>query len=265
MRTAHLTLAAASVAALTASALAPAASGAATSDSQAATYHVSLKVSARTAVAKEDTFKLSGTVFPTPPEGSKVVVQVKYENKNIWARAGSAVVKSNGSYKFLVEPTTHLDRVYRVVKRTDALAQSDRSRERTVKVFAWNWLTQMVTSAEENMYRASTLPINGDDYPHTMYGSTLTPTGYAEYTLGRDCTAFETTFGLSDRTETGGRATLKLTEDGVVVYSRLFDLGQSEAVALDVTDVYRMRLDYAQDETTPDTEPAAGSARALCD
>jgi len=265
MRTARLTLAAASVAALAVSTLAPAVSVAATSEGQAATYHVSLKVSAKTAVAKVDTFKLTGTVFPTPPEGSKVVVQVKYESKNVWSRAGSAVVKPNGSYKFAVEPTTHLDRVYRVVKRADDLAQGDRSRERTVKVLAWNWLTQMTTSAGENFYAASTLPINGDDYPHTMFGNRYTSTGFVEYTLGRDCTSFETTFGLSDRTETGGRATLQLTEDGVVAYARLFDLGQSEAVTIDVTDTYRVRIDYAQDDTTSDTEPAAGSARVLCD
>ena len=32
-----------------------------------------------------------------------------------------------------------------------------------------------------------------------------------------------------------------------------------------MTNVYRVRIDMAQDTTTPDTEPSAGAARVLCD
>ena len=49
------------------------------------------------------------------------------------------------------------------------------------------------------------------------------------------------------------------------MYSRLFDLGQSEFVRFDVSDVYRIRLDFDQAAETPDTEPSAGAARVLCD
>ena len=34
---------------------------------------------------------------------------------------------------------------------------------------------------------------------------------------------------------------------------------------MDVTDVFRIRFDMAQDDTTPDTEPSLGAGRVLCD
>jgi hypothetical protein len=230
-----------------------------------APYHVTLQASTKVAVAKEDKVVLSGTVTPKPPEGSTVVVQAKYDNKDLWRKVGTAVVKPNGKYRFVDKPSTHLDRLYRVKKKADATALADTSRQRAVKVFAWSWLNQMATSAGLGMATASSLPINGDTYTHVLYAPITSETAFAEYTLGRNCTKLETTFGLSDRTETGGQASITLTDDGVVKYARTFNLGESDAQSIDVTNVYRMRLDFAQVTTTPDTEPAAGTARVLCD
>ena len=230
-----------------------------------APYNVTLQASTKLAVAKQDKVVLSGTVTPKPPEGSTVVVQAKYENGSIWRKVGTALVKPNGKYRFVDKPSTHLDRAYRVSKKADATALADKSRERTVKIYAWNWLTQMQTSAGEGMGSTSTLPINGDTYTHVLYAPVSVEKAFAEYTLGRNCTSFETTFGLSDRTETGGQASIALTDDGVVKYARTFNLGESDTQTIDVTNVYRMRLDFAQVTTTPDTEPAAGTARVLCD
>ena len=230
-----------------------------------APYNVTLQASTKVAVAKQDKVILSGTVTPKPPEGSTVVVQAKYDNGTVWRKVGTAVVKANGKYRFVEKPTTDFDRAYRVSKKADTVALADKSRERSVKVFAWNWLSQMETSAGEGMGTAATLPINGDTYNHVLYGPTSVDKAFAEYTLGRNCTTFETTFGLSDRTETGGQAAISLTDDGVVKYARTFNLGESDEQTIDVTNVYRMRLDFAQVTTTPDTEPAAGTARVLCD
>jgi hypothetical protein len=90
-------------------------------------------------------------------------------------------------------------------------------------------------------------------------------TAFAEYTLGHHATVLDTTFGLSDRTETGGKAAIQLRADGQSVYLRTFDLGQSDHQVIDVTDVYRIRLDFAQVADTPVTEPAAGAAKVLTD
>ncbi len=114
---ASLALAAAS-AGLAAPGVAAPAAGAA----QATAYHVTLQISAKEAVVGEDKVKLTGTVTPKPPEGSKVVLQVKYEGKSTWNRLAAATVKASGAYKFLEKPGTSLDRVYRVVKASDAVA-----------------------------------------------------------------------------------------------------------------------------------------------
>ena len=228
-------------------------------------YSITLQSSTKFATAKEDNVVLTGLVTPKPPEGSSVVVQAKYENSDVWRKIGTAVVKPTGKYKFVDRPTTHLDREYRVVKKADAKGLAKKSRTRAVKVDAWNWIIQMSTSAGENTLKTSSLPINGDTYSHVLYADRSSDTAFAEYTLGRKCTTFETTFGLSDRTETGGQASIAVVADSVAKYFRTFDLGVSDPQSLDVTNVYRMRIDFAQITTTPDTEPALGAARVLCD
>ena len=265
MRSYRPIIASLAVAAAATAGLSPVAAATASEAQQATQYKVSLKISAKEAVAKEDTVKLTGTVVPKPPENSKVVVQVKYEGQKAWKKVGTATVKPNGNYRFDIEPESHLDRAYRVVKKTDDKGEGDTSRERSLVVNAWSWLTSWTPSAELNVAEADSMPINGDEYRHTIFAPTVYSAAFTEFTLGRNCYALETTLGLSDRTETGGRAQIKLTMDGVGVYWRLFNLGESEAVALDVTDVFRIRLDTVQDTTTPDTEPAAGAARVLCD
>jgi hypothetical protein len=267
MRFTRISIAAAAALAVAAggAALSPAASGASAPAAQAGQYKVSLKASAKVVVAGEEKVKLTGTVFPVPPEGSKVLVQAKYENLNTWAKTGTAKVKSDGSYKFVDKPQTSRDRVYRVMKRTDKVATADKSRERSVQVIAWQWLDSTTPSAAENVALGGTVPINGDDYPHTLFVPRTSPSGFIEFTLGRNCFTLETTFGLSDRTETGGRATILMGQDGAPVYARTFDLGQSEAFSKDVTDVYRIRFDFVQVPETPQTEPSIGAGRVLCD
>jgi hypothetical protein len=242
------------------------ASAAGQADAQQATqYQVTLKASAKAAVANEDTIKLTGSVIPKPPEGSKVVVQVKYEGLKAWKKVGTATVKPNGNYRFDVEPESHLDRSYRVVKKTDDKGEGDTSRERAVTVTAWSWLNRLVPSAGANVIKTDKMPINGDVYGHVLFSPTSSSTAFTEFTLGRNCTDLDVTFGLSDRTETGGKAAMSLKSDGALVYLRAFNLGESETKLVDVTDVFRIRFDMAQDDTTPDTEPSLGAGRVLCD
>jgi hypothetical protein len=261
----RLTISTAALATAAAGVLVAAGSGPAVSAEQARQYQVTLKISDKLATAREDKVALTGTVTPKPPKDSQVVVQVMYENQNTWKKAGTATVKSDGSYRFIAKPETHLDRVYRVKKATDDKATADKSRERKLDVIAWSWLNRLTPSAMENVSVANTMPINGDDYSHTLYVDRFTATGFTEFTLGRDCTVLETTLGLSDRTETGGRAAIHVSRDGALAYARVFDLGQSDSMKFDVTDVYRVRIDFGQVKDTPPTEPSAGAARVLCD
>jgi len=261
----RLTISTAALATAAAGVLVAAGSGSAAPAERATQYQVSLQISDKLATAREDKVALTGTVTPKPPEDSLVTVQVMYENQKSWNKAGTAKVKSDGSYRFIVKPESHLDRVYRVKKATDDKATADKSRERGLAVIGWSWLNRLAPSAEEAISYASSMPINGDDYSHTLYVERYYDSGFTEFTLGRDCTVLETTLGLSDRTETGGRAAIHVAWDGALKYARIFDLGQSEFKRFDVTDVYRVRIDFGQITTTPDTEPSAGAARVLCD
>ena len=268
MRSLRPIIASLAVAAAAGASLTPAMSASAAGQAgaqQATQYQVTLKASAKEAVAKEDTIKLTGSVIPKPPEGSKVVVQVKYEGLKAWKKVGTATVKPNGNYRFDVEPESHLDRSYRVVKKTDDKGEGDTSRERAVTVTAWSWLNRLAPSAGANVIKTDKMPINGDVYGHVLFSPTSSSTAFTEFTLGRNCTDLDVTFGLSDRTETGGKATMTMKSDGVLVYGRAFNLGESETKLVDVTGVFRIRFDMAQDDTTPDTEPSLGAGRVLCD
>jgi hypothetical protein len=265
MKLTRLTIATMAFALVPAGVVGVATSGSAAPSAQAGKYHVSLKISAKEATAREDTVKLKGAVTPVPPKGSTVVVQAQYENGNTWKKVGTAKVDKDGQYKFLEKPKSHLDRVYRVVKAKDDRGAKGISRERALHVVMWSWLSGLVPSAGANTFVASSMPINGEDYVHTLYADRTKPSAFVEYTLGRDCLTLETTFGLSDRTETGGKGSIRLTNDGTVAYERVFDLGFSDSLSLDMTNVYRMRIDFGQVPTTPATEPSAGAARVLCD
>lgn len=257
-----LTLAAAMIATAAAGAVAPAQA----SDSAAAqaAYRVSLKVSTDQAVQREDKVSLTGKVSPKAA-GSKVTVQIQYEGKTAWKAIGTAKVKKDGTYAFADKPSTRLDRSYRVVKPADQGGSKGVSKERAVEVFGWDWLSARTPSATLNVISAYLMPINGEDYRNTLYVDRTKISGYSEWTLGRKCTQLEATFGLSDRTATGGQAYIKATTDGTLAYARDFKLGESELKTIDVTNVYRVRFDFAQTPATPVTEPSAGAARVLCD
>jgi hypothetical protein len=260
----RLTVAAAVLAAAAAGTLAPAHAGGASDAAAAAKYRVTLKVSEKEAVEDETKLALTGKVRPNP-NGGKVTLQLQYDGEDRWLNLRTAKVKKNGSYKFTDKPRSREDRSYRVVKAGDGKARKGVSKERAVEVSGWDWLIYETPSATTNVLEAFEMPINGVDYRNTLYGDPAQAAAFTEFTLGRKCSVFEATFGLSDRTETGGQASILVRNDGVNVYHRVFDLGQSDPKTIDVSGVYRLRMDFAQVVTTPDTEPSAGAARVLCD
>jgi hypothetical protein len=242
----------------------PLASASSSPSKSATTYRVAMKISTTRAVANEDTVALTGTVSPAAP-GTKVKVQVLFHGETTWKTAGSAKVKKNSTYKFSFTPTNREDRVYRVVKPGDDRAKAGTSRERRLQAIGWVWLSSLSPSAAESVATISTMPINGEKYGHTLYTGVDTTAGFVEYTLGRHAYKLQATYGLSDRTETGGRGAISVTTDGIPSFSQTFDLGQSVLETTNVTDVYRIRIDFSQVADTPVTEPSAGAARVLMD
>jgi hypothetical protein len=259
----RVTVAAAALA-VVAAGIVPLVSASAVSSQAAAKYQVGMKMSMTQAVAGEDTVTLTGKVSPAAP-GTKVKVQVLWEGLKTWKDAGSAKVKKDSTYKFSILPSSHLDRAYRVVKAGDKAAASGTSKERALQVLKWEWLSSLTPSAMKGVSIINEMPINGDIYKHTLYTTVDTPSGYVEYTLGHNAYKLEATFGLSDRTETGGQGMVTLRKDGVKAFSEIFDLGQSVLQKTNVTDAFRIRIDFSQVADTPVTEPSVGAARVLMD
>jgi hypothetical protein len=252
------------VLAVVAAGVVPLASASAGPSKSATKYRVAMKISTTRAVANEDTVTLTGTVSPAAP-GTKVKVQVRYDGQTAWKKAGSAKLKKNSTYKFSFTPTNREDRVYRVIKPGDDQANAGTSKERTLQAIGWVWLSSLTPSAAESVATINTMPINGENYGHTLYTGVDTTTGFVEYTLGRHAYKLQATYGLSDRTETGGKGAIAVTTDGVPSFSQTFALGQSVLQTTNVTDVYRIRIDFSQMADTPVTEPSAGAARVLMD
>lgn len=263
MKTLSLTLAAAMIATAAAGAVAPAQANSDSAAAQAAAYRVTLKVSTDQAVQREDKVTLTGKVSPKAP-GSKVTVQIRYEGQKNWKAIGTAKVQGDGSYKYVDKPKTRVDRAYRVLKPASGATTKGISKERDVEVYGWEWLDARTPSASKDVLEIFSMPINGEDYLHTLYSATTTPSAFVEYTLGRKCLLLDATFGLSDRTATGGAGRIQVHADGVSLYDHSFPLGESSPQSLDVDDVYRVRIDFAQlNGTQP--EPSAGAAKVLCD
>lgn len=250
--------------AVVAAGILPLATASAVSSQPTTKYQVGMKISTTKAIALEDQVTLTGKVSPAAP-GSKVKVQVLWEGRNAWRDAGSAKVNKDSTYTFSFTPTTRLDRVYRVVKPGDDQAKTGTSTERALQVLKWEWLSSMTPSAFKGVTVINSMPINGDDYGHTLYTTTDTPSGWVEYTLGHHAYKLDATYGLSDRTETGGQGTVSVRKDGVLAFSQTFDLGQSVHQKTNVSDAFRIRIDFTQVANTPVTEPSAGAPRVLMD
>lgn len=259
-RAALATLLVGGLSAATLTAIAPA--QAADQERAAAPWKVWLQTNGSEAV-QGDKVILKGRVVGGE-KGQKVIVQLQYEGRKAWTTLSKTKLNADSKFKTTDKVSTTRDRTYRVIVPADTSHSKGTSNGRFVETYGWRWLGSFTPSAQENV-TVSTLPINGESYSNTIFSPRTAKTAHAEYTLGRKCTRFEGTFGLSDRTDSGGSADIKLAADGRVVFQKTFGLGQSDEQSIDVTNVYRIRLDYAQIEGTPETEPGAGSAQVLCD
>lgn len=181
-------------------------------------YKVGLRASVKEAIRKETEFMLTGKVYGAP-KGAKVTLQLKYADTNYWSSVRTAKLDKKSRYSFKDVASTPRSRSYRVIKPGDKTHAKGTSKERAVTVYSWRQLTSFPTSAQENTQVFSPLPINGENFNNSVYATVVAPTGFVEYTLGRKCRELTATFGLSDRTETGGQASIKLTADTKELYS----------------------------------------------
>jgi hypothetical protein len=194
---------------------------------------VSVKASVTTAeTGQEVTF--AGTVRPTgKAAGEKVVLQEKSRPGKPWVTQREARIHASGKYAVSDTPTRNTQHSYRVLM--PAIDGHAKGVSKTVKVtvYAWTNLGGIEAVNNDGMFFGA-VDINGTTFADSL-STNSNGTRSIEFNLDHQCDALRSRFGISDNSTTGGQAEVGMLADGLSVYDKVFDLGQSErkTVALD--------------------------------
>jgi hypothetical protein len=227
------------------------------------TWIVGIKASATTVNAGQKVV-FTGTVRPkAAAAGEKVLLQEKFRPGANWKTQKGAKITAGGKYSVTDRPTLNTRHAYRIVMPATNKHGTGVSATITVKVYAWQYLTDM--GAVNGQYMtAHTVNINGTPYKHSLsayYGAS----SYLEYNLDHKCTKMRATFGISDASTTGGQAAVDVLSDGSNVYAHTFDLGQKEAKAVALAKPLKLRLESVSTGGDGTTGLGAfASAQVLC-
>lgn len=213
--------------------------------------------------------KIKGTVKPLRP-GAKVRIEKRYDEDDKWKLAGKAVINKKGKFKFTDEVDSVRHRLYRVVKSAGDNRTKGKSKNLDVTVYGWRYLTSLSPVAATGTGETSSLKINGNAYEQSVQGNAYGNAGSIAYNIDRKCKRFEGRVGLSDTSEITATGTITLKADATSFYTNSFSLTQSASVARDVTNVFRLTVDWTS-SNTEGTELdqsgaviAVGSPRLLC-
>ena len=112
--------------------------------------------------------------------------------------------------------------------------------------------------------------MNATAYKQSIVGNGFSNTGSIAYNINRGCKRLEGQVGLTDRSALTATGDVKISGDTAGLYADSFGLAQSAPVALDVTGVFRITVDWTSSNTegTPEDQSGAivaiGSPRLLC-
>jgi hypothetical protein len=204
--------------------------------------------------------KIKGTVTPAAP-GSKVTIEVKYEDQKSWKSIGHATLNGAGKFKFKDKITSVRQRTYRVVKPAGQGHAAGRANTKKVTVFGWRPLTSLSPVLSEGMGETSNVNINGTSYPDSIVSNSTMAGLHIDYNLNRDCKLLEARYGLSDASPAIATASLSLVVDNATRYAGSFGLTQSALVTTDLTRAFRITINAA---VTYSGIAAVGSPRVLC-
>ncbi|MBD3914951.1 NPCBM/NEW2 domain-containing protein [Nocardioides hwasunensis] len=229
---------------------------------KAQTYTVTAKANLSEAVAKEDVVKVRGRVTPKAA-GEKVVLQQRVGNKKKWTVTGNAKVKRNGTYLLTDKPSTPGPREYRVLKPGSRGIAKGFSKPVEVQVYRWEKLVSRTAGPRVNLDSTGVL-IGAEYFGQSLATSVAGTPSSVEYTLGRKCTEMRATYALTDSSATGSSGAINVTGDGKVLASHALSVGTVVAdEVLDLTDVFRLKLDLTTSET-PAAVAAVATPEVLC-
>jgi hypothetical protein len=226
----------------------------------AAPYTVIAKVNTATAIAKEDTVKVSGKVTPKAA-GDRVILQQRLASKSKWGNSGTAKIKKNGKFVLTDDPSTPGTRFYRVLKPASGKVKAATSKELEVVVYRWERLASRPAGPMEGL-NLGTVAIATDSFPSSISTSEVGAPGSVEYTLGRKCRTLRASYALTDASPSGATGTVTVSTDGVGRVSHPLTIGaivRDQEISLD--DVFRIKLDLTSELGAV---TAIGTPEVLC-
>jgi hypothetical protein len=225
-------------------------------------YKVTAKANIEVAVAKEDTVKVRGRVTPKAA-GEKVILQQRVGNKKKWNVTGDAKIRANGTYVLKDKPSTPGSREYRVLKPGSRGITKGYSNPVQVQVYRWEKLINRASGPSVNLGPAGVM-IGAEYYGQSLATATSGTPSSIEYTLGRKCTDLRATYALTDSSATGSSGAVTVSADGAVLAAHPLAVGTIVAdEVLDVTDVFRLKLDLST-TATPAAVAAVATPEVLC-
>lgn len=252
----------AAAAALAAGSLALTAAPTQAAPAKARSYKVTASVNVTEAIRKETTIKVRGKVTPKAA-GQKVVLQQRVGKKKSWKATGTAKVKANGRYLLKDKPTTPGEREYRVLKPGSKGIAKGYSEPLGVTVYGWQKLAWRASGPRTNL-DAGTVLIGNEPFDSSLFTTVAGTPSSVEYTLGRKCVELRATYALTDSSATGSSGSVTVSADGDTLVSHPLAVGTVVAdEVLDVSDVFRLKLDLTT-TATPAAVASVAGAEVLC-
>jgi hypothetical protein len=233
----------------------------ATGTARAGAYVVDASVN-ETEPLLDSKVKIKAKVSPAAP-GAAVTLQVRYQDQKRWKTIGHGRLNGQSKVTFKDKVSSVRERRYRVVKPAGDNHGAAQGNTPKVTVFGWRSIIGLDNPIAVGIRPTTSMHINGTDYGYGIHADGPDPAGGRvwESNLNRDCTQFRATAGLDDSSATAGTGSVQISTDGTPRYSAAFGIGQSQAVAFDVTDAFRMTVTMT---AANGGIPALGHAELLC-
>lgn len=203
--------------------------------------------------------------------GRLVILQERANTDKPWKKQRDALVHRDGHYTTYDKPTVNKRRLYRVVMPANKHHKRGVSDTVVVDVFTWVALTTQSSVNQVDFDPEPSVSMNGVTYPSSLeaqvYHYPNAPTEQSvEFNLGRKCTRFRGTFGLSDDSESDSQATVTAIADGTPWFNHTFAVGETASNAFTfATKPLKLRFESSSVIADLDGMGAVGTPEVYCE
>ena len=203
--------------------------------------------------------------------GKLVVLQERHKSTAPWKDQANALVHRDGGYQISDRPTVNNRRWYRVLMPATKHHRKGVSRSVVVDVFKWTSLMTFPAVNKVNFLPESSVSMDGTSYPSSLEAYVAhypdAPTiESVEFNVDHKCTMFRGTFGLSDDSVSGSRATVTALADSAAWFDHTFGLGETSPNAFTFeTAPLKVRFESSSVIADLDGRGAVGTPEVYCE